>query len=109
MLKYIILIVCFIFSIIIPQSKKILVFGDRAGWRFADNSRYLFFYYNYFVKDIKCIWLTKDEEILQYLRKKGFKCYFSNSLTGMFYGLRASWHIFNHSEADVSQFSSKFK
>ena len=109
MLKIINFTFCFILSIIIPQSKNILVFGDRAGKRFTDNSRYLFFYYNHFIKDKKCIWLTKNKKILNYLREKGYRCYFANSLIGLYYGLRASWHIFNYSEEDTSRYTGKFR
>ena len=109
MLKFVNLIIFFILSLVIPQSKKILVFGDRGGNRFTDNSRYLFFYYNYFIKDMKCIWLTKNLKILNYLRSKGFECYFSNSIMGIYYGLRSSWHIFNYSEEDTSIYTAKFR
>tara|TARA_B100000959_G_C14764563_1_gene534828 strand:- start:301 stop:630 length:330 start_codon:yes stop_codon:yes gene_type:complete len=85
------------------------VFGDRGGIRFTDNSRYLFFYYNYFIKSKKCIWLTRDYKILNYIRSKGLKCYYSNSLLGLYYGLRASWHIFNYSEEDTSIYSARFR
>ena len=109
MFKLLKLIICFIFSILVPKSKKILVFGDRGGIRFTDNSRYLFFYYNYFIKSTKCIWLTRDYKILNYIRSKGLKCYYSNSLLGLYYGLRASWHIFNYSEEDTSIYSARFR
>jgi CDP-glycerol glycerophosphotransferase (TagB/SpsB family) len=109
MLKFVNLVFFFILSLVIPQSKKILVFGDRGGNRFTDNSRYLFFYYNHFVKDTKCIWLTKNLKILNYLRNKGFECYFSNSVMGIYYGLRSSWHIFNYSENDTSKYTAMFR
>ena len=39
--------VLFFFLIkILPKKKNLLVFGDRAGLRFADNSRHLFLYLN---------------------------------------------------------------
>ena len=105
MIRFLKLTICLIFSLLIPQSKKILVFGDRGGIRFTDNSRYLFFYYNLFFKDKRCIWLTKDPKIQKYLKKKGFESYISNSLTGLYFKLRASWHIFNYSEEDTSTYS----
>ena len=73
MTKILKLIACFILSLIVPQSKKILVFGDRAGKRFTDNSRYLFIYLNLFFKKYRCIWLSNDKKIIEYLRNKGLK------------------------------------
>ena len=46
---------------------------------------------------------------MNYLRKKGFLCYFSNSLIGLYYGLRSSWHIFNYAEQDTSVYTGKFR
>ena len=103
------LILCFIVSLIIPQSKKILVFGDRAGKRFTDNSRYLFIYLNLFFRKYRCIWLSNDKKIIEYLRNKGFESYYSNSILGLYYGLRSSWHIFNYSEEDTSIYSGRFR
>ena len=109
MTKILKLIACFILSLIVPQSKKILVFGDRAGKRFTDNSRYLFIYLNLFFKKYRCIWLSNDKKIIEYLRNKGFETYYSNSILGLYYGLRSSWHIFNYSEEDTSIYSGRFR
>ena len=40
---------------IIPKKKNLLVFGDRAGLRFADNSKHLFIYLNKYKKRFRCI------------------------------------------------------
>ena len=63
MLKDLIKIFLFLIIRIIPKNKKLLVFGDRAGRRLADNSRYLFFYLNKHHKEFQCIWITKDKKI----------------------------------------------
>ncbi len=95
----------YIISFLIPRSKNMLVIGSRDGKRFADNSRYFFFYllknYNY-----KIIWLTKSEKIEKYLISKKYKVFKSNSLKGLFYGFRAKYHIFDYSEYDTNEFSS---
>ncbi len=109
MVRILKLCICFIFSLIIPQNKKILVFGDRAGNRFTDNSRYLFFYFNHFLKKYRCIWLSRNKKIINYLHSKQFECYHPNSIRGLYYGLRSSWHIFNYSEEDTSVFTGKFR
>ena len=89
-------------------NRKIIVFGDRRGFRFADNSRYLFLLLQ---KDInyRCIWLTKSESILDELKKKKLECYKADSLKGVYYSLKARWHIFNHSSRDTSENFSLFR
>ena len=69
MLNVIKLVFFFIISIIIVPSKKILVFGDRSGLRFADNSRYLFILMSS-MKNFRCIWLTKSEKVVKEIKKK---------------------------------------
>ena len=103
--RFFLIIFSYIISFIIPRSKKIIVIGSRNGKRFADNSRYLFFYLNK-KKKFKVIWLTKSERIKRYLKLKKFNVLNSNSLVGLFYGFRAKYHIFDYSEYDTSEFSS---
>ena len=103
--RFFLFIFSYIISFIIPRNKKIIVFGSRDGKRFADNSRYLFFYLNK-NKKFKVIWLTKSERIKKYLKLKKFTVLNSNSLVGLFYGFRAKYHIFDYSEYDTSEFSS---
>ncbi len=96
----------FFFSII--PKKKILVFGDRAGRRFADNSRYLFIYLNEFRKDYKCIWITSNQEIIKYLKDKKYYCYKPNSIHGIYYILRAKLNFYNFVEDDINKFLTEF-
>ena len=60
MLKDIIKILFFLLIKSVPKKNNLLVFGDRAGRRFADNSRYLYLYLN---KKIICIPQYKHQEI----------------------------------------------
>jgi len=61
MMRDFIKILIFFIIKIIPKNKNLLVFGDRAGLRFADNSKHLFIYLNKYKKRFRCIWITKDE------------------------------------------------
>ena len=61
--KYLKLIIFFLFSLIIPSNKNIIARGDRRGFRFADNSRYLYILMNENLNK-KCIWFSKDDKIV---------------------------------------------
>lgn len=93
---------------LIPKNKKILVFGDRAGRRFADNSRYLFLYMSKNFKDFNCVWITKERSIYEYLNSKNLSCFYSNSFQGIYYSLRAKYHLFNFVEDDVNRLITYF-
>ena len=95
--------VLFFFLIkILPKKKNLLVFGDRAGLRFADNSRHLFLYLNKYKNKYRCIWITKDRKIIEFLNKNNFEAYKQNSLKGIYFCLVANWHLYNFVEDDIS-------
>ena len=97
----------FFLSIIIPRNKNILIFGDRNGRRFCDNSRYLFFYLNN-LKNKRCIWLSKDFKIVRQIKKLGYETYLSNSIKGIYFSIISKWHIYNFAESDINNFFTKF-
>lgn len=107
MLKNLIKIFFFYLTRLIPK-KKILVFGDRAGRRFADNSRYLFIYLNEFRKDYKCVWITSNINIKNYLSQKKYICCSPFSLKGIYYILSAKYNLYNFVEDDVNKFLTEF-
>ena len=96
----------FILSIFFPRNSNILVFGDRSGDRFSENSRYLFQFFSKNLKKKRCIWLTKKNSIYKLLNKSGYECFLNNSFYGIYYGFRARWHIFNYSPQDTSVYTS---
>ena len=108
MFKEILKLLLFFFLRLIPKDKNLLVFGDRAGKRFADNSRYLFLYLSKNYREIKCIWVTKEKKIFEYLNNKKLNCVYSNSLKGFYYTLRAKYHLFNFVEEDINKFTTYF-
>ena len=108
MFKEILKLLLFFFLRLIPKDKNLLVFGDRAGKRFADNSRYLFLYMSKNYKEIKCIWITREKKIFEYLNNKKLNCVYSNSLKGFYYTLRAKYHLFNFVEEDINKFTTYF-
>ena len=101
MIKDLIKILLFIIIRVFPKKKNLLVFGDRAGRRFADNSRYLYFFMNKYHPEFKCVWISKNNEILTYLKKNNYLACHSNSLMGIYYCLKAKFHIFNFVEDDI--------
>ena len=103
MLKYLIYLLVIILKLFIPTDKNLIVFGHRAGRRFGDNSRSLFIYINRKIKKKKCVWITKSYKVLSSVKKLGYKSYYYNSLPGLYFSLRAKWHIFDCTEGDINE------
>lgn len=91
------------FSFITPRSKKIWLFGSTFGKRFADNPRYFYLYINQFQKkEVRPIWITKNDNVLKLLREKGYEVYHAHSLKGIWYCLRGGAYIFDNYSKDIS-------
>lgn len=103
MLKYLIYFFVIILKLLIPLDKNLIVFGHRAGRRFGDNSRSLFIYINRKIKKKRCIWITKSKTVLNNVKKLGYESYCYNSLPGLYFCLRAKWHIFDCTEGDINE------
>ena len=108
MIKFIKNLFLFLLLFFTPQKKNLIVFGDRNGLRFADNSRYLFLYLNKKYPNKRCIWLTKNKKIFSYLNKTGFECYLNSSFKGLYFSIIAEWHIYTHSESDINNLVTRY-
>jgi CDP-glycerol glycerophosphotransferase len=94
-------------TIIIPKRTDFWIFGGWFGERFADNSKYFFLYVANEVPEIKPVWITRDNEIMENLRKAGYKSFLANSISGFYHSFRAKYHIIDQSiEKDINSFAS---
>ena len=89
---------------IIPKDKNIWIFGAWFGEKYGDNSKYLFEYVNKNHPEIRAIWLTKNKETLNIIRKKGYKVYYSYSFMGYLYSLRACFSFISTGFNDINHF-----
>ncbi|MCA9363268.1 CDP-glycerol glycerophosphotransferase family protein [Candidatus Kaiserbacteria bacterium] len=84
-------------SFLVPKSPKLWV---CIGWHtsrdreiFADNSKYMFLYLSQEQKDLRPIWLARDDKLTRILRDKGYEAYNINSFRGAWYALRSEYTI----------------
>lgn len=90
-------------SFLFPRSKNIWLFGSTFGRRFADNPRYAYLYINQFHKeDVRCIWITHNKEVAQFLNNKGMEAYYYHSFKGIWYSLRGKVYIYDNYAKDIS-------
>lgn len=84
-------------SFLFPRSKRIWIFDEWQGMRFADNARYLFLYIHEHRKDICAVWISRSYPLIAELRANGFRAYHARSLLGLWYTLRAKVIVFESS------------
>ena len=76
-------------SFCVPRSKRVWLFDEWGGKRFADNARYLYLYMHNNQTHLKAVWITHSDEIAAELTEQGFHAYHAYSLQGLWYTLRA--------------------
>ena len=85
------------------KDPNIWIFGSPLGQKFADNSKYLFLYVTATHPDITCVWLSRNTDVIEKLKKKGYSAYHVSSLKGILHSLRAGCVIVSTSLWDVNR------
>ena len=89
-----------IFSI---KSKNILVFGERLGQTYKDNSRFLYEYSIKNKKNYKSIWITDNQKIYKKLKKRDETVLYRDSLKALYYILISKYIFITVDFKDVSR------
>ncbi|WP_151702642.1 CDP-glycerol glycerophosphotransferase family protein [Nitrincola alkalilacustris] len=90
---------------LIPRSRKIWVVGGSKGLRFADNARHFALQAKRTWPNQKIVWISPSTEVRAQAICAGIPSHHPISLLGIWYCLRASWHIFDTSIKDISEFT----
>lgn len=89
---------------LIVRNNKIWLFGAWYGEKYSDNSKYMYNFVRANKKDIKAIWLTRNEKVRQEITQEGGTVYDVNSLKGIYYSLRAKYVFISSGKEDVNPF-----
>ena len=91
------------FSFLTIRRKDVWLFGSSFGKRFADNPRYLYMYVS-LVKgsETRAVWISKDKEIVAFLRENRLEAYYYKSWKGIFFCLYGGVYIFDNYSKDIS-------
>lgn len=101
-LNYVLFNIC---RLIPFRQKHLWVFGGREGEQYDDNSRYLFEYVNeHYSSIIHAVWLTKQKETVNRIRKLGYEAYTFNSIKGKLIECKAGVAIYSHALIDFGLF-----
>ena len=77
------------------KDKNTWVFGAIRGTKYMDNAKYLFEYVHNNTT-VNAIWLSKNQEVVDDLKTKGFKAYLEYSVEAQYYAKRAKVAIITH-------------
>ncbi|MDE7074035.1 MAG: CDP-glycerol glycerophosphotransferase family protein [Odoribacter sp.] len=104
-IAYLIGYLLYCFSLLVPRSKRIWVFGSFRG-AFADNAKYLFIYVSKYHEKVFPVWISYKAETIRNVRKIGLRAYSLFSLKGLYYALRGGYYFFNAYTSDICFFTS---
>lgn len=97
--------VLYFVSYLIPKSSAIWIFGSWGGQEFADNPKYLYDYVRNNCPEIKRIWLTRNTNVYQKLKKEGHNVFMCNSIKGIWFSCRACIGVTSHGMIDLNRYA----
>ena len=93
-----------IIALLLPKVRNQVLFGSSNGKRFSDNSAVLFKYILDNHPDLKVIWLTNSEKVIEEVTKAGGVAFKRRSIMGVWKTLVSPIYITSHSIKDVTMF-----
>ena len=78
------------------RKKDIWLFGAWIGKKYADNAKFLFEYVNQNHKEIRCVWITRNQKVCVQVKSLGYECYTSTSIKGILMMLRGGVSFFTN-------------
>jgi len=99
--------ILYFISKLIPRKRNIWVFGSWNAKSFSDNPKYLYLYVNQFLKnEIRSIWITKNKDIYEKLKQRGFEVYLKSNIKAVFFTMIAKYWFFGHHTTDIMFWTS---
>lgn len=103
---YLLFYLLYLISYFFPRNNKIWLFGSHNN-TFSDNSKYFFWYVaDNHKNEIRPIWISKNKNVVNMLREKGYEAYYKWSVKGWFYSLRGKVYIYSAYTADINFWTS---
>lgn len=94
-------VILYYLSLLVPRRRDLWIFGSWFGYRYSDNSRYLFEYVQEYLPAIRALWLSRDPEIVDFVRRQGREAYLVDSWRAYWLSCRAGLVIVSINNKDV--------
>lgn len=96
-------------SCVVPKKKGLWIFGAWQGYKYSDNSKYMFEYIIVNHPEIDAVWITRNSDIVSKLNSEGKKAYMRFSFRGIIACLRAEMAFVTEGDQDISPFLNNDK
>ncbi len=101
-LSYLWLGLLYVLSFVWPKDETLWVFGAKEGSAFVDNSKYLYLHTAEERPNVRAVWLSRNETVVETLQSRGYEAYHADSFRGTYASLRASVAFVSHGTQDVN-------
>ncbi len=101
-LIYILLLPAYLLGRIFPRDPKLALFGSGHGNYFMDNSKYFFLYCAHNLAGTRCVFFSRDKDVVRQLSNAGYDSCYTYSGRGWFLALRAGKCFISHSTHDIN-------
>ena len=86
---------------LIAKDPRLYIFGSSLGYHFADNSKYLFLYASEHVRHIRSVFISKDRDVVNFVKSIGMNAEYLYSFSGLRTVIRAKRAFISHSIGDI--------
>jgi CDP-glycerol glycerophosphotransferase (TagB/SpsB family) len=100
-LLYVILLPVYLVAKVIPKNPELYLFGSRYGIELAENTKYLFLNVAKNVEDARCVFVSRNREVVRLLQDNGYHALYIFSLAGIATAVRAKKCFVSHSTYDI--------
>jgi CDP-glycerol glycerophosphotransferase (TagB/SpsB family) len=100
-LLYIGLLPVYVLVRLVPRNQKLVAFGSGHGQQFIDNAKYFFLYCAKNLPDSRCVFFSKNHDVVKRLRRCGYETLYVYSLKGLLTAIRAGKWCISHSTHDI--------
>ena len=98
-------------SLLYNRDSSIVLLDSWFGYRFADNSRFIFQYLSENKETLgltHVVWVSRNSEIVEMLRNEGYEVYDMESAESVYYHKKAKYHICNNAPVTDNSVKGEF-
>ncbi|MCI8280686.1 MAG: hypothetical protein HFI76_03050 [Lachnospiraceae bacterium] len=94
----------YIWTSLHKKDKKLWLFGEWKGTSYSDNPKYLFEYVSVNHPEINAVWITKNKDIYELVKNKGYKAQLYPSKKARTFICRAGVLVESEGSCDIGHF-----
>lgn len=89
-------------SYLAPSREGLWVYGADGGNRFVGNPKYAYVHAANERDDVRAVWISKNDDVVDMLRDAGYEAYHARSPRGLLHTLLSAYLFVSHGPADAT-------